>query len=36
MFCSEPVSRLSTQITRWPSAEQVVAQVRAEESGSAA
>ena len=35
MFCSEPVSRLSTQITRWPVGEQVIAQVRAEEAGAA-
>ena len=35
MFSSEPVSRLSTQITRCPCVEQVIAEMRAEESGSA-
>ena len=35
MFSSDPVSRLSTQITRWPCAEQVVAEVGAEEPGAA-
>ena len=35
MFSSEPVSRLSTQITRWSLLEQVVAEMRAEEAGAA-
>ena len=30
MFASDPVSRLSTQMTSLPALEQVVAQVRAE------
>ena len=34
MFASEPVSRLSTQMTRCPR-EQVVAEVGAEEAGAA-
>ena len=32
---ASPVSRLSTQITRWPLLEQVVAEVRPEEAGAA-
>ena len=35
MFASEPVSRLSTQMTRWPSREEVLAEMGAEEPGSA-
>ena len=34
MFASEPVSRLSTQTTRLPRAQQLIAQVGAEEAGS--
>ena len=35
MFRSELVTRLSTQITRWPLVEQVLAEVGAEEAGAA-
>ena len=35
MFSSEPVTRLSTQITRRPLPEQVIAEMGAEEAGAA-
>ena len=35
MLASEPVSRLSTQMTRWSFAEQRLTEVRAEEAGAA-
>ena len=35
MFASDPVSRLSMQMTRWSRAEQRLAEMRAEKAGAA-